>query len=201
MKSTQNHSARKASLVERRTFIRNAGAALSATVVASTAAVGAEPASDHDAKPAQDEIRQLHHIFVERLNGRRYEELGDLFDHQPDTQRPAVAHFERHLPDGVLPPVHDYLVSHEQHLDSVAVASDRRSATARFHCATRMEAALIATLPLIEMARQQGQGVIQWWESGILESTWVRSASTWKIERLSFHSNGPWPPLPGSTGS
>ena len=174
-----------------RTFIRNAGAALSATVAASTAAVGSERTSDHDTKPAEDEIRRLHHTFVERLNAKRYGELPELFAH-PDTQPPRVAHFNRHLPESVLPPVHDYLAGHEQHLDTIDVAPDRRNATARFHCFTRMEAELRPTLPLIEMARQQGQGAIQWWESGVLETTYVRSASGWRIGRLSIRSKGKW---------
>src|SRR5690348_15747128 len=116
-----------ATLVERRAFIRNAGAALSATVAVSTVAAGSEPTSEPDTKqPAEDEIRRLHHTFVERLNGRRYDELRELFA-RSDTQPPRVAHFDRHLPGGVLPPVHDYLVGHEQHLDTIEVAPDRRS--------------------------------------------------------------------------
>jgi hypothetical protein len=190
-----------ATLLERRQFIRNAGAALSATVAASTAvAAGSQKASACDEKSAQDELRRLHHTFVERLNGRRYDELCELFA-RSDTQPPRVAHFDRHLPAGVLPPVHDYLVGHEQHLDTIEVAPDRRSATARFHCLTRMEAELSPTLPLIEMARQQGQGAIQWWESGVLETTYVKSAAGWRISRLSFRSKGQpeglYAPLPG----
>jgi hypothetical protein len=188
--STQKES--RATLVERRTFIRNAGAALSATVAASTAAVSSEPTSDPDTRPAEDEIRRLHHTFVERLNGRRYDEVRELFA-RAETQPLRVAHFDRDLPEGVRPPVHDYLVGHEQHLDTIEVAPDTRSATARFHCLTRMEAEWSPTLPLIEMARQQGQGTIQWWESGVLETTYVRSASGWQISRLSFRSKGQAP--------
>lgn len=195
-----SNSSRKASLatvVERRIFIRNAGAALSATVAASTAAAaGSQAPSDPDTKAAEDEIRRLHHTFVERLNAKRYGELPELFA-RPDTQPPRVAHINRHLPEGVLPPVHDYLVGHEQHLDTIDVAPDRRNAAARFHCLTRIEAELRPTLPLIEMARQQGQGAIQWWESGVLETTYVRSASGWRIGRLAFRSKGQWTPAQG----
>lgn len=205
--SDSTQKAPLATVIGRRAFIRNAGAALSATVVASTAAaVGSEPTFDSDTRPAEtgfaetkspetksaeDEIRRVHHAFVERLNGRRYDELQELFA-TSDTQPLRVAHFDRHLPEGALPPVHDYLVGHEQHLDTIEVAPDRRSATARFHCLTRMEAALNPTLPLIEMARQQGQGAIQWWESGVLETTYVSSASGWQIGRLEFRSQGLW---------
>jgi hypothetical protein len=198
-----NDSTQKAShatFVERRTFIRNAGAALSATVAASTAAAGSERTSDPDTQPAEEEIRRLHHTFVDRLNGRRYDELRELFAGS-DTQPPRVAHFERHLPEGVLPPVHDYLVGHEQHLDTIEVAPDRRNATARFHCLTRMEAALSPSLPLIEMARQQGQGAIQWWEAGVLETSYVRSASGWQIGGLAFRPTGSYSELRNATNS
>ncbi len=188
--SDSTRKAPLAAVLERRTFIRNAGVALSVTVAASTAAaVGPAETSDPDTKPAEDEIRRLHHSFVERLNGRRYEELRELFV-SSDTQPPRVAHFDRHLPEGVLPPVHDYLVGHEQHLDTIEVAPDRRGAIARFHCLTRMEAELSPTLPLIEMARQQGQGAIQWWECGVLETTYVKSVSGWQISSLSFRPKG-----------
>ncbi len=179
-------------VLERREFIRSAGAALSATVAASTAvAAGSEETLHPAPKPAEDEIHRLHHMFIERLNGRRYDRLRELFENS-DTQAPRVAHFARLLPEGVLPPVHDYFVGHEQHLDTIEVAPDRRTATARFHCLTRMEAELSPTLPLIDMARQQGQGAIQWWESGVLETAYVRSASGWQIRRAAFRSNGQW---------
>jgi hypothetical protein len=196
MKPMQNDSIQgvSAKFEQRRAFIRNAGAALSATVAASTAVAASESTSHQGTQPGaeENEIRQLHLNFVDRLNGRRYEELPELFV-TADAQRcPDVSHFQRRLPEGAEPPVHDYFVGHSQHLDTIEVTPDRRSATARFHCLTRMESALMPTLPLIEMARQQGQGVIQWWESGVLESTCVSSETGWKISRLSFQSSGPW---------
>ncbi|HEY6927615.1 MAG TPA: nuclear transport factor 2 family protein [Steroidobacteraceae bacterium] len=180
-----------ASVLERRAFIRNAGAALSASVAASTAAVDSEPRSDPAMGRVEEEIRGLHHTFVECLNGQRYAELRELFA-RSDTLPPRVAHFHRVLPESVLPPVHDYLAGHKQHLDTVDVAPDLHTATARFHCLTRMEAALRSTHPLIEMARQQGEGAIRWWESGVLEATYVRSASGWRISGLAFRSEGQW---------
>lgn len=198
-----SNSTRKASgttFVERRTFIRNAGAALSATVVASTTAAGSEPTSDPGTEPAEDHIRRLHHTFVARLNGGRYHELLELFA-RSDIQPRRVAHFDRELPEGVLPPVHDYFTGHEQHLDTIEVAPDRRSAAARFHCLTRMEAELSPTLPLIEMARQQGQGAIQWWEAGVLETAYVRSASGWQIGGLAFRPTGSYSELRNATNS
>lgn len=194
MKPTQNNpnSSAPPTFVERRSFIRNAGAALSATLAASSAAGGSPEKPDG---PGADvnAIRQLHYNFVELLNARRYDDLRDLFASDPQAARPYVEQFERRLPENVQRPVHDFVVGHAQHLDCVEVAPDRAHATARFHCLTRIEAALSATHPLVEMARQQGQGVIPWWESGVLENTYVKLASGWKISRLAFRSSGQWP--------
>ena len=194
MKPTQNppNSSAPPTFVERRSFIRNAGAALSATLTVSAPAVSAEHESDNPGADA-NAIRQLHHNFVELLNSRRYEELRKLFASAPEAARPHVEQFERRLPENVQRPVHDFLVGHAQQLDTVDVAPDRQHATARFHCLTRIEAALSATHPLVEMARQQGQGVIPWWESGVLENTYVKLPSGWKISRLAFRSSGRWP--------
>jgi hypothetical protein len=186
---TMNH------VIQRRSFICNAGAALSATVAATAVAEGIptkQPSPD-----AKDEIRQLHQDFVERLNGRRYAELGKLFAGLADPagthdSRPRAENFERPLPESTQHPVLDYITGYAQHLDTIEVAPDQQHATARFHCLTRLEAALSATIPLVEMARQQGQGAIQWWESGVLENTYLRLASGWKIRRLAFRATGPW---------
>ena len=194
MKPTQDPPSRSASptFVERRSFIRNAGAALSASLAVSATAAGSEHKPDSPGADA-NAIRELHHNFVELLNTRRYEDLRELFANDPQAVRPYVEQFERRLPENVQRPVHDFLVGHAQHLDSVEVSPDRQHASARFHCLTRIEAALSATHPLVEMARQQGQGVLPWWESGVLENTYVKLPSGWKISRLAFRSSGQWP--------
>jgi SnoaL-like domain len=193
------------SAIQRREFICKAGAALSATVAAAGATT-ALAANEAPPPNSESEIRQLHHNFVERLNGRRYTELRELFasdddndndstsisDHALRNARPLVEHFDRSLPEGLRHPVHDYFTGHTQHLDTIEVAPDHQRASARFHCLTRMESALGSTIPLVEMACQQGQGAIQWWEPGVLENSYVKVASGWKISRLSFRPTGPW---------
>jgi SnoaL-like domain len=177
-------------VIQRRAFICNAGAALSATVAATAVTEATTPTSPD----ASNDIRQLHHTLVERLNERQYAELRELFasDGAPSDPRPRAQHFHRPQPECTQHPVHDHITPHAQHLDTIEVAPNQLRATARFHCLTRLEAALTSTIPLVEMARQQGQGAIQWWEAGVLESTYIKLASGWKITRLAFRATGPW---------
>jgi hypothetical protein len=177
-------------VIQRRSFVFNAGAALSATVAATAVTDSATPTSPD----ASNDIRQLHHALVVRLNERQYAELRQLFasDGASSDPRPRAQHFHRPQPEGTQHPVHDYIAPNAQHLDTIEVAPNQQHATARFHCLTRLEAALTSTIPLVEMARQQGQGAIQWWEPGVLDSTYIKHASGWKITRLAFRSTGPW---------
>ncbi len=211
--------------LERRSFIRNAAAALSATV-AGSATAAATTTAEHRSTPAAppttdplaqlsqrlglledaDEIRKLQHTFADHLNRRQYEPLVELFASDSEVRlrdgvytgregvrRLYVEHFGRRPREAVQGPVHDYLLSHVQHLDTIEVAPDRQSATSRFHCLVRTEAAISSTIPMpiLDMARQQGQGVLYWWESGVFEYAYVRIASTWRIRRLTYSGNGP----------
>ena len=168
--------------IQRRAFIRNSAAAVAATTA--TAATGTAPAttatassqlSGGNSAPARDqrEIQQLHHAFVAQLNSGEHRGLDPLF------AREVPKHTDR-------TPV--YILGHSQHLDAISIALDQQHATARFHCLARLEAALYGSAPvsLLEMAHQQGQGVIQRWESGVLESEYVKLISLWKIARISF---------------
>jgi hypothetical protein len=205
---------------QRRSFIRNAAAALSATVAGSAVALTPEmptaeiqPTIEPDAQLSHrlgvledsDSIRKLQHIYAEHLNSRRWPSIVDLF--APDSRvhlwggefigkehgvrRLYFEHFARRVPAGAHGPVHDYLLSHRQHLDTIEVASDRCSAVARYHCLVRTEIAIHSAMPIMEMARQQGLGVRHWWEAGVFESTYVKVASTWMISRLAYRSIGP----------
>ncbi len=181
------------STVERRTFIWKAGAALSATL-ASAAATTAVAESKRVADPAGDSasaqltrlshqlamledanaIRQLHRAYGDALNHRLYADAAALF---ADT---AQAHFDA----GVF--ILDS--TREQHV--IEVAADRHTATARFSCLMKVEATLASSSPLVEMARQQGQGVMQWWEAGRYENSYVRSRDGWKIQQLHYRTLG-----------
>jgi hypothetical protein len=177
--------------IQRRAFIRNAGAAVAATAAtgaatatagaSATAATSQQPLFGGNVQPSGEEaaIQRLHHTFVARLNTRQHAGLHALFASETAT------------PQQMLPlPV--YILGHAQHQDSISIAPDQQHATARFHCLARLEAPLSASasVSLLEMARQQGQSVTQWWEAGALESEYVKVASLWKINRISFHATG-----------
>ena len=164
--------------IQRRAFLRNAGAAVAATTAtaAGAAAAASRQPSEGHAKAGDEEhaIQQLHNAFVAELNSGRH--------------------------PGVGLPV--YILGQAQHLDTISMAPDQQRAAARFHCLARLETALHegAAGSLLEMARQQGQGVIQRWESGVLQSEYVKAASLWKLAKISFVpiASSETPPAPTS---
>ena len=196
----------------RRSFFWKAGAAFSATLA--SVAVGAtrlgasEPGSADEQRKQLDlledthAIRGLHYAYGNALNQRQYEEVVHLFADDSEVyfngglfvgkdhgvRRLYVEHFGRRLTAGEDAPVHAYLLDRSPQQDSIEVAPDRKTAKARFHCLIRVEAALTSNLPLIEMARQQGQGIRQWWEGGVFENAYVQEDGVWKIKQLAYHA-------------
>jgi carotenoid cleavage dioxygenase len=205
----------KTDSVERRSFIRQAGAVVTGTV-ASAVAMGAgiapraERAKGDSKELARlshqlglrediDAIRQLHHAFGTALNERRYQDLVRLFADDArvhlnggvltgnEIRRLYVDQFGGHGEQSE--PVHACLID-SAHESSIEVAPDRRSATARFPCLTQLEHALEGSSPLVEMARQQGQGVRQWWEHGLYENSYVKRGGAWQLLELRYRTIG-----------
>ena len=205
--------------VERRSFIWKAGAALTGTV-ASAAAMGAADRSSATPATADskeldrlsnqlglredaDAIRQLHRAFGSALNERRYEDLvrlfaddarvhfnGEVFAGRARGIRSLyVGQFGRGGEAQRPEPVHACLVD-STHEARIEVSADRQSATARFPCLTQVECAIEGSTPLLEMARQQGQGVLQWWEHGLYENAYVKHGREWKILELRYSAAG-----------
>ena len=195
------------SAATRRSFFLKAGAALSVPLAIPAAAVSqTHPGDDvdslrHRLARLEDEnaIRELHRSYARHLNGQRFEELVGLFANESEVRlggrsflgRDAgiralyVGHSES--ADGIRnEPVQRSLLDHPRPEDSIEVAPDRRSARARFSARVQIEAALLSTLPLVEMARQQGQGTLTWWELGVFENDYVRDGTGWKISRLRY---------------
>jgi carotenoid cleavage dioxygenase len=213
-----NFKASPQAALERRSFIRSVAAALSATVAGSAAAM-APPAAESSATTDPlahlahrlgvledvESIRKLQHTFAAYLNSRDYERIVELFASDSEVhlwggvfigkdvgvRRLYVEHFARRLSEEFREPVQDYLLSHVQHLDMIEVVPDRQCATARFHCLMRTEEGVGSGIPIMEMARQQGEGVLHWWEPGVFENTYAKTGSTWLITRLTYHSVGP----------
>jgi hypothetical protein len=44
----------------------------------------------------------------------------------------------------------------------------------------------ISEYSMMDLARQQGQGIIQWWEGGVYENSYVKDSDTWKIKKLDY---------------
>ena len=70
--------------------------------------------------------------------------------------------------------------------DTIEIAADGRTATARLHCTADTETPIEPACPLVEMARAQGCGVLRQTERGVLETAFVKSNGGWTIERADF---------------
>jgi hypothetical protein len=194
----------------RRAFLRKAGVALSGPLAVALAAPAAPgPATNESLRnrlgALEDTlaIRAVHQSYAKHLNERAFDAVVELFSEDSavrlygelfvgkaqGVRRLFVEHFDQRIIEGETP-VHRRLLPRDPHEDLIEVAADRASATGRFHCLVQAEAALPAHLPLIEMARLQGQGTRQWWENGVYESTYVRAGSAWKIQHLEYRALG-----------
>ena len=160
----------------RRSFIAIAGAAVSAPVAAAAGTLPSwlPPSGGSDSLEARlarledlNAIRALNQAFAKHLTNGAAEELVALAaDPSGVTVEPGVV--------GIL---HDGLG--EQ--DVIAIAPDRRTATARLHVTLHTETAIGPDCTIVEMARQQGTGVIRASESAALENAYVRRDGVWKI--------------------
>jgi hypothetical protein len=72
--------------------------------------------------------------------------------------------------------------------DVIEVALDRASATARQHCQVNVEEPIGPDCPLVEMARQQGGGVVRRTERGVFEHEYIRRDGAWTIERSAYRA-------------
>jgi hypothetical protein len=200
----------------RRSFIWKTGSALSA-VLASAVAGMSKPKSD-DAGTLKEQIdrltnqleiledtnaiRKLHHAYGYYLDKGIWEEIIDLFDEGGEVyfnggvfegrdkgvRRLYIDYFSRGFTGNHFGPVHGFLLDQTQEQDVIDVARDRKSARARFHCLMQAGVQVVSDSPMMEMARLQGQGILQWWEGGIYENSYVRDGSIWKIKSLDYRA-------------
>ena len=145
----------------RRSFIQTAGAALSAPLAAAASVPVAAAGETPEARLARLEdvaaIRALHRDYVKQVN------TGG----SPELQGVSADGFGEH--------------------DVIDISDDRQTATARFHCTLHFETAIGPDCPLVDMARQQGGGVIRRSEPGFVEHAIVRRDGAWAIERSAWH--------------
>jgi SnoaL-like domain len=156
-------------------------------------------------------LRGLHRAFAHALSERRYEEAVSQFATDAEVhfdggvfvgrdrgiRRLYVGRFGESRPEKTDGPVHVRLLDLAGREDVVEVAPDRQSATARFHCLAQAQVAVDSTLPIVEMARLQGQGVRQWWERGVFANAYVKEGDVWKIKQLRYRALAPADPVPG----
>lgn len=155
----------------RRSFIRNAGVAVTAAV-AGTAAAAADPAADarHRLALLEDTnaITVLQQRWFALMQQHNTAALGTLFA-------------------GEVPPVHagDLL---DARIDgsSVAVAPDRRSAAATVRARVLLGTPVSGDGTLQQMARLQGQTERQWSESGVYTAQYVKLDTEWKLQSLQY---------------
>ncbi len=172
--------------IERRAFIRNAGAALSATV-AGSAAAAALPSDTPALSPAHpledvEAIRKLHYTLVERLNGAQFAQLAELFAQDAEVPLWVGA-------SGGAGSVKTYFLGDAQHADQVDVAPGRLCATGKFHCLVWTQTAIDSPLmSLAEMATLQGGAASQRWERGVVEAGFSRIDDRWRISRLVYRA-------------
>jgi len=195
----------------RRSFIRKTGAALSA-VVASAAVNFSKPA----ANPAgglndqigrlfnrvrnledADRVRRLHQAYEYRLDGGMYEDVvamfadtaevaynGGLYRGKEGIGRLYCSQFAPGLTGKKIEPAPGF----EPEPDIVEVAGDRRTATGHFPYSIQVGTPMAGDSSLVIMARLQGQGILQWWEGGVCEVSYVKKGDAWKIKRLEYRA-------------
>lgn len=214
--TSKSSSSPKPPDTERRSFIRNAGAAFS-VLLASALAGTSKPKSDESGALKEqvdrlsnqlgmledtNAIRKLHQAYGFYLDKGIYEEIVNLFAGDGEVyfnsgifvgkdngvRRLYVDHFGGRFTGEKNGPVHGFLLDHTQEQDIVEVAPDRKSARARFHCFMQAGAPIASKSSLMEMARLQGQGVMQWWEGGIYDNSYVKEGDIWKIKRLDYRA-------------
>ncbi|MBN1570178.1 MAG: nuclear transport factor 2 family protein [Acidobacteria bacterium] len=198
----------------RRSFIWKTGAAMSA-VIASAAAGISKFSPDHDSGLKGDvdrlsnqigrledanAIRRLHQTYESYLDKGMYDEVVDMFAGDAEAvfnggvfsgkdkgvRRLYCDHFSQGRTGRKIEPAPGFEPDPARLLDVVEVAPDRKSAKAQFPYSMQVGTPLTGDLPLLEMARLQGQGIRQWWEGGIHEVSYVKEGDAWKIKRLEY---------------
>jgi hypothetical protein len=153
----------------RRSFIRTTGAALSVPLAAAAAAVPAGAVADSDPLLARlamledvNAIRALNHAFARQVNAGEVDGMGI----DPSIRNVAAQEFGEH--------------------DVIEVAPDRLTATSLMHCTVQIETVIGPSCPLVEMAREQGGGVVRRSETGVVENVYVRRDGVWTIQHSTY---------------
>jgi hypothetical protein len=214
--ASESMSSPKQTNTGRRSFIWKTGSALSAVLASALAGISKPRSDDPDALREQvdrlskqlgiledtNTIRKLHHAYGYYLDKGIWEEIVNLFADDGEVyfnggifegknrgvRRLYIDYFGKGFAGNNFGPIQGFLLDQTQEQDVVEVAPDRKRAKARFHCLMQMAVKVVSDSPLMEMARQQGQGILQWWEGGVYENSYGRDGDVWKIKKLDYHA-------------
>ena len=153
----------------RRSFIRKTGVALSAPLAAAAAAVPVRAEVPGDSLAEQlarledvNAIRALNQAFARQVNAGDAEPLG------------------------IDPSIRNLSAQEFGERDVIEIAPDRQTATSVMHCAVDIETLIGPSCPLVEMARQQGGGVVRRAETGVFNIAFVMRDGMWTIHRATY---------------
>jgi hypothetical protein len=153
----------------RRSFMRKTGAALSVPLAAAGAVVELRATGEDDPIAARlagledaHAIRTLNQAFAQQVNAGTAHTLG------------------------IDPAIGNVVAEDFGARDAIEVALDRQTATGVMHCTVTIETAIGPSCPLVEMAREQGGGVVRRSESGVFEYLYARRDGVWSIERATY---------------
>jgi hypothetical protein len=210
----------------RRSFIWKTGAAMSAVVASAVAGIpNQKVSSDSGLKDQLDHlshrigsledanaIRRLHQSYESHLDQGLYEEVagmfaedaevifnGGLFAGKDGIRRLYCGHFASGRTGKKLESAPGSEVDPSQQHDIVEVAGDRKTATGQFPYSMQVGTPMTGDSSLVEMARLQGEGIVQWQESGIHDIAYVKKDNRWEIRRLEYRVTSKADYKPGRT--
>ena len=163
----------------RRSFIVTAGTAFSAPIAAAAATLPVSPAVEVDDPSARlarleavEAIRALNQKYARAVNAGERDALAALF------ADPAAAALD--------PAVRGLAVDPGADEDAIELAPDGQTAKARLNRVIEAEDAIGPSCPLVEMAREQGGGVVRHSERVRFENTYAKRDGAWKIQRAAW---------------
>jgi hypothetical protein len=200
----------------RRSFLWKAGAAMSAALAYAVPGISNSKTNQNTGSDAEvnrlsnrlgileDEkaIRKLHQAYETFLDNGVYEEAEDLFAEDGEVvfnggvfegRKSGISRLYREcFSSGVtgkkIGPVPSFQPDTEQRQETIKVAADRLSASARFPYSIQVGAPIASDSSLVQMARLHGEGIMKWCESGIYEISYAKDIKdgNWKIKRLEY---------------
>jgi len=163
----------------RRSFIWTAGAALSAPLAGAAAMLPASAGADGDTLEARlgmledvNAIRALNQAYARHVNAGADEAIAALFSEASHAR--------------IEPGIRSVAADRFGEQDVIEIAPDRQTATGVMHCTVQLETPIGPSCPLVDMAREQGGGVVTRLETGVFENVYARRDGRWTIERSTY---------------